>query len=105
MNSNTVEIKLISTTLTKDIYGVGQPSETERTAYAFMNNVSGKEWFEGGRIGVNPDMRFTMFAPEYNNEEIIEYNGARYGVYRTYTDGDWIDLYVEKRNRKEASNG
>lgn len=95
--TNSAIIKLISTTLTKDSNGVGIPSETAREVYAEVTSVTGSEWFEAGRVGINPEYRFIVFAYDYQGEEIIEYDQKRYGVYRTYTDGDWIELYVERK--------
>ena len=98
MLNSSVTIRLISVTLTKDSNGAGIPSETFREVFAEVTSVSGSEWAEGGRVGVNPELRFIVFEPDYNREECIEYNGQRYRIYRTYTDGDWIELYTEKRN-------
>lgn len=96
--NNSVVIKLVKTILTKDSNGVEIPTEAAREVFADMDNVSGREWFEGGRVGVNPEYRFTMFEADYQGEEFIEFEHIRYGVYRTYTTGDWIELYVERRN-------
>lgn len=44
-----------------------------------------------------------MFRHDYDGEPIVEYNGQRYSVYRTYIGrDDTIELYVE---RKGGSNG
>lgn len=94
--TNSVIIKLIATTLTKDDNGVGIPSESAREVYADVSSVTGSEWFEGGRAGINPEYRFIVFDGDYEGEEIIEFNQKRYGVYRTYTNGDWVELYVQK---------
>ena len=91
-------IYLISTTYTEDAFGVLQPTTTKRLVYANVTSVSASEWFEGGRNGLNPEFRMTMFGPDYNGEEIVEYNGAQYSVYRTYkAKTDRLELYVEKR--------
>ena len=84
--------------MTPDAYGVQIPSESSREVYANVQSVSLNEWSEGGRLGLNPELRFTMFGPDYNREEIIEYNGVRYTIYRTYiTRNDMIELYCERR--------
>ena len=39
-----------------------------------------------------------MFAPDYQKEELCEYDGVRYGIYRTYKrDADHIELYLERK--------
>lgn len=98
-------IYLIGTTYTEDAYGVLQPTQTRRLAYANVTSVSASEWFEGGRNGLNPEYRFTMFAPDYHGEDEVEYNDAHYAVYRTYQRRtDMIELYCEKRKGRHGAS-
>ena len=96
-------IKLIGVTYTKDEYGVDRKTETEREVFCQVRSVTRAEFFDGGRNGLNPEYQMTMFAADYENEEIVEYGGKRYAVYRVYrTDDDYLELYVE---RKGGTNG
>lgn len=91
-------ITLISVTTSRDEYGVMQESETSTQVYCSVNSVTQTEFFEGGRNGLNPEYRFTMFKPDYNGQTIVEYNNNRYSVYRTYYGrNDTIELYVERK--------
>lgn len=92
-------IYLISGKREQDDEGVWRKSEeTRRKVFAQINSVTGSEFFEGGRNGLNPELRFTLFAYDYKGEEIVEYNGHLYGVYRTYFQRtDIIELYTEKK--------
>ena len=91
-------ITLVSETFTKSSTGVQIPTETETEVFCNVQSVSLQEWSEGGRLGLNPELRFTMFGPDYNGQKIIEYNGVRYSVYRVYYGrNDTIDLYAERR--------
>lgn len=95
-------IYLIGTTYTEDAFGVLQPSPEKRMVYANVTSVSASEWFEGGRNGLNPELRMVMFAPDYNGETIVEYKGHQYAIYRTYqARTDVLELYVEKRKGKQ----
>lgn len=88
---------LITTTHTRDDNGIMQASETEQRVFCNVQSVSASEWFEGGRSGLNPAYRFTMFEPDYNGQEIVRFNGVRYSIYRTYhTKDNMIELYVQK---------
>ena len=88
---------LISRTHTRDQNGIMQASETEQRVFCNVQSVSAAEWFEGGRSGLNPVYRLTMFEPDYNGQEIVRFNGVRYAVYRTYhAKGNLIELYVQK---------
>lgn len=75
--------------------------------YCDVRSVTQSEWFEGGRNGLNPEYRFTMFAPEYHGEQICEFNGNRYTIYRTYlARNEMIELYVQKeQGNVKDSNG
>lgn len=88
---------LISQTHTRDANGIMQASETEKQVFCNVQSVSASEWFEGGRSGLNPVYRLTMFEPDYDGQEIVRFNGVRYAVYRTYHAKDNnIELYVQK---------
>lgn len=91
-------IFLVSESFEEDAYGVLQPTPVRRLVYANVTSVTGAEWFEGGRNGLNPEYRVRMFAPDYEGEEIVEIRGKQYSVYRTYhARTDVLELYVEKR--------
>lgn len=95
-------IYLVSETWTKDDLGVMRSTQTRRKAFANVTSVTASEWFEGGRNGLNPELRFRMFAPEYHGEEILEYKGEKYAIYRTYVArDDLIELYTERRKGRE----
>lgn len=96
-------IKLISVTRTQDKYGQFVDTETSRQVYCQVGSITQSEFYEGGRNGLNPEYRFTMFFADYEDETIIEYKGKRYAVYRTYlARNDKLELYVE---RKGGTNG
>ena len=91
-------IYLIDEEFEVDEMGVQTPEESMRKVYANVTSVSGSEWFEGGRNGLNPDLKFRIFKYDYAGEEIIEYNSNRYAVYRTYeARNDILELYVERK--------
>ena len=56
------------------------------------------EFFSAGSQGMRPEFVFTVFIGEYNGQQICEYNGNRYAIYRTYhTEGtDYLELYVQR---------
>ncbi len=96
-------IKLISVTRTQDKYGQFVDTETSRQVYCQVGSITQSEFYEGGRNGLNPEYRFTVFFADYEDETIIEYKGKRYAVYRTYlARNDKLELYVE---RKGGTNG
>lgn len=91
-------IYLISAEYETDAYGILQPTHTEHKVYCNVASVSQREFFDGGRNGLNPEYKFTMFAYDYSGEELVEFNDIVYRVYRTYrTNTDEIELYVQRK--------
>lgn len=78
-------------------------SQNWRKVFAQVESVSQTEFFEGGRNGLNPAYKFTIFAYDYQDERTLEYKGLTYGVYRTFrVRNDKIELFAE---RKGGTNG
>ena len=96
-------ITLVSSERTQDQYGVWTDALTGRDVFCQVDSVTRQEFFEGGRNGLNPEFRFTMFFGDYDGERDLIYKGNAYSVYRTYIGRkDTIELYVE---RKGGTNG
>lgn len=91
-------LTLVSETYNADNYGIQQVTTTSRTVFCDVSSVSLAEWSEGGRIGLNPSLRFSLFSYDYADEELCIFNGVQYHIYRTYFGlNDTIELYAEKR--------
>lgn len=96
-------IKLISISRTQDNYGQWTETESSTQVYCQVDSITQSEFYEGGRNGLNPELRFTVFFADYNNEPIVEYKSQRYAIYRTYLRrNDMLELYCE---RKGGTNG
>ena len=97
-----VVIYLIENTPYQDNLGIWQDNETERKVFAEVTSVSQSEWFEGGRNGLNPQLRFRVFRYDYNGEKVLKYDDVYYTIYRTYVGRDeLIDLYTEFKKGNE----
>lgn len=91
-------VNLITETNTRDAYGVHRTVKSSRRVYAQVDSVSADEFFDGGRNGLNPEYRFTIFAGDYDGEKVLTYKGRPYGVYRTYNGAnDMTELYCERK--------
>lgn len=96
-------VTLLAVDRTQDAYGVWRETIEEHEVYCNVASVTRSEFFEGGRNGLNPEYRITMFFGDYNGEPMLIYNGKTYSIYRTYQGrNDQLELYVE---RKGGSNG
>lgn len=91
-------IFLISQSKYQDNTGVWRSTTSKRQVYCQVDSISQSEFFEGGRNGLNPSLRFVVFAADYENESIVEYKSETYAIYRTYLRrNDYIELYCERK--------
>ena len=96
-------IKLITETKTKNSLGVYETVLSYKQVFCNVSSVTASEFFEGGRMGIAPEFRISLFAGDYAGEELLEYKGKTYAIYRTYLrTTDTIELYVQ---RKGGTNG
>lgn len=97
-------ITLISVSIGEDEFGIPRiVTEEPREVMCQVDSVTRSEFFDAGRNGLNPEFVFRVFFADYEGERIVEYNGKRYGIYRTYHGrDDVVELYAE---RKGGTNG
>lgn len=91
-------VTLVTQTYAAD--SIGQMVATDVTTDVFCNvqSVSQSEWFQGGQNGLKPEYKVTMFSPDYNGAKEVEFEGKRYGIYRTYLRQDeLLELYLERK--------
>lgn len=92
-------IKLISQTLTTDELGYPIASETFYETFAKVRSVTQTEFFSAGKNGITPDFSFVVNDAEYQGQRLLEYEGKRYGIYRTYQpNNDTVELYAEYKS-------
>lgn len=106
-------ITLINKTIaaTKDSIGQLVETETTRDVFCELRSINRSEWSAAGQMGLKPELVATMFAYDYEGEEsasITFYDfpvegeeqtstTVKYGIYRTYLDGEKIELYLERK--------
>ena len=91
-------IYLITEFRQEDNYGVPRAIKSKRMVYANVKSVSQREFYEGGRAGLNPEFKMTMFAYDYAGEQVLEYMGRTLSIYRTYqVNPDVVELYCSRK--------
>lgn len=88
---------LISQTISVDDYGNEVETETQRQVFCEVNSITQTEFYAAANTELNPEYRFDVFFGDYNGEDVIEYQGNRYAIYRTYRTGDTLELYCERK--------
>lgn len=98
---------LLTPTHSQDNIGQWVETVEKRQVFGQVSSVTASEFFAGGQNGFKPDLRVTMFGPDYQDEENLELEGKIYSIYRTYRGkNDTLELYLEKRrgDHEQSSN-
>ena len=76
-----------------------QNQEEKTDVFCDVRSITQTEWFEAGRNGIqHPAFTFVINRNEYSGQQIVEYQGQRYGVYRTYAaKNENLELHCEAK--------
>lgn len=96
-------IDLIKQGYTMDAMLQPVPNEERRTVYAAIQSISRAEFVAAGQMGLTPTWQLTMFAPDYEGEQIVAFTPPgsdteeRFSVYRAYiTRNEELELYLQR---------
>lgn len=96
------KIELITIEYTQDELGEWVETQTKDTVFAIIGSVSASEFFQAGLQGFKPEYKMTVWQTEYSGQELVEYNGKTYSIYRSYRRADGrIELYVTEKKGEE----
>ena len=88
-------LKLIQRAVGTDEYGDPSFQETSREVFARLGSIGQSEFYQAQAVGLKPELKFVLADYlEYNDEPLVEYNGQRYRVLRTYRKGQELELTV-----------
>ena len=90
-------LTLIAQTTSTDQYGNEVATEAEKQVFCEVDSITQTEFYQAANTELNPEYKFTIFFGDYNGQPIVEYNGLRYAIYRSYRTGDDLELYVERK--------
>lgn len=90
--------RLINVSHEKNENGVMIPREESREVFCRVESVYSAEWIAAGSRGIRAELKLTVFTYDYEGEETVEFDGVRYGVYRTYfAPNEETELYLERK--------
>lgn len=73
------------------------PQETLRPVYCEERSIGMQEAYQARATGLNPELKLILWhAFEYHGEKLIQYQGVRYNILRTYRDSDSIELTIQR---------
>ena len=88
-------LELIATTNGVDEYGDPATTETRRRVFCRLASIGQKEFYQAQAVGLQPELKFILSDYlDYNGEALVEHNGQRYRILRTYRTGQELELVV-----------
>ena len=88
-------LTLITSTQHVDEYGDLVTDETSREVFAKLGSIGMKEFYQAQAVGLQPELKFVLADYlDYYGETLVEHNGQRYRVLRTYRSGQELELTV-----------
>ena len=88
-------ITLIGESFTKNDIGIAVATETKTEVFCSVRSVSRNDFYRAGEIGLALSYVFITNPVNYSGEQLLEYNGERYGIIRTYQPSlDRLELYA-----------
>ena len=78
--------------------GGGGTGEVVRrhTVFCTVSSLYMRDTYAAFQAGIKPAWKISIFYGDYDGELSVEYDGIEYSVYRTYVEGDNIELYLRK---------
>ena len=72
-----------------------KPEESTRTVFCNKKSVGYSEYFKSQQTGKLVEAKYEVHKADYGGEDVVEVNGRRYFVLKTYDTGtDTIELMV-----------
>ena len=77
--------------------------EASRTVFCRMASIGMKEFYEASARDFYPEVKFILADYlDYDNEQLVEHNGQRYRVLRTYRTGQELEIVVTRASAEEG---
>ena len=88
-------LNLITVTQTTDDYGDPVVQETAREVFGRLQSIGQSEFYQAHATGLKPELKFILSDYlDYEGETLVEHDGQRYRVLRTYRTGQELELTV-----------
>ena len=96
-------LDLIQQTQEVDEYGDAVILERRRAVFCGLRSIGMKEFYQAQAVGLQPELKFVLADYlDYDNEPLVEYNGQRYRILRTYRTGQELELVVYREVNQNA---
>jgi len=91
------EVTLIKEATVYDDLGNPTKTEVKTPILCDLRSIGRNEFYSAAVQGMKPDIAFVIYSFEYDDQNIVEFEGKRYTVLRTYgSDWETVELTCER---------
>ena len=88
-------LTLIRQAYTVDDFGDPMTTETRREVFGRLGSIGQTEFYQAHAVGLKPELKFILADYlDYENETLVEYQGQRFRVLRTFRNGQELELVL-----------
>lgn len=88
-------LTLIRQTQGSDEYGDPVFTESTREVLGRLGSIGQAEFYQAHAVGLKPELKFILADYlDYENETLVEYQGQRFRVLRTFRNGQELELVL-----------
>lgn len=99
-------LTLIQRTPGRDAQGDPVIQETSRTVFCSVRSIGQQEFYQASATDFHPELKLVLADYlDYQDEPMVEHNGRRYRVIRTYRAGQELELTVERAAVEDGGAG
>lgn len=81
-------------TLIKRAYGA---EDVQREVFCRFGSIGMREFYAASATDFHPELKLILFDYlDYEGENLVDYDGKRYRILRTYRTGQELELTLEK---------
>lgn len=74
-----------------------------RTVFCSLRSIGQKEFYQAQAMDFYPELKFVLADYlDYNDEQLVEHNGKRYRVLRTFRTGQELELIATRAAAEEG---
>lgn len=90
-------------TLIKRTYEGATRVETKREVLCGFRSIGMKEFYSANSTDFRPELKLVLADYlDYDDETLVDYNGQRYRILRTYRAGQELELTLERAPAEES---